>query len=50
MDLRGDKATIRWDYTQEFNMRLPDSEAYKNYDLTMDQSEDIKKVETGGSK
>ena len=50
VDLRGDKATIRWDYTQEFSMKLPDSEAFKDYDLTVDQSEDIKKVETGESK
>ena len=50
VDLRGDKATIRWDYTQEFSMKLPDSEAFKDYDLTVDQSEDIKKVETGDSK
>lgn len=31
-------------------MKLPDSEAFKDYDLTVDQSEDIKKVETGESK
>ena len=50
VNLRGDKATIKWDYTQEFSMKLPDSEAFKDYDLTVDQSEDIKKVETGESK
>jgi acetolactate decarboxylase len=50
MNLRGDKATIKWDYTQEFSMKLPDSEEFKDYDLTVEQSEDIKKVETGESK
>ena len=28
-------------------MKLPDSESFKEFDLTVDQSEDIKKVETG---
>ena len=50
VDLRSNAATVCWDYTQEFSMKLPDSEAFKDYDLTVDQSEDIKKVETGESK
>ena len=47
VDLRVDSAAIRWDYTQEFSMKLPGNEAFKGFDLTVDQSEDIKKVETG---
>ena len=47
VDLRGDNLAIRWDYTQEFSMKLPGNEAFKGFDLTVDQSEDIKKVESG---
>ena len=50
VDFRFDKASIKWDYTQEFNMKLPGSDAFNGFDLTVDQSEDIKKVETGESK
>ena len=28
-------------------MKLPGNEAFKGFDLTVDQSEDIKKVESG---
>ena len=47
VDLSCEQATVQWDHTQEFAMKLPDSESFKEFDLTVDQSEDIKKVETG---
>ncbi len=34
------------DYTDKFNMILPDNDMFKNFDLSIDQSKDIKKVET----
>ena len=33
--------------TQGFEMKLPDNEMFDGFDLTIDQSEDIKEVETG---
>ncbi len=41
-----DKADLALDYTQGFEMKLPDNEMFENFDLTIDQSEDIKEVET----
>ncbi len=41
-----DEAELSWDYTNGFQMILPDTEMFKNFDLTIDQSEDIRKVET----
>ena len=38
-------ATITWDYTDGFQMKLPDNDSFANFDLTIDQSEDIEKVE-----
>jgi len=39
-------AVLTWDDTDGFQMRLPQNEQFDRFDLTVDQSEDIKKVET----
>ena len=39
-------AVLSWDNTDGFQMLLPKNEAFDRFDLTVDQSEDIKKVET----
>ena len=39
-------AVLTWDDTDGFQMRLPQNERFDRFDLTVDQSEDIKKVET----
>ena len=46
LDLDVDKAELKIDCTNGFNMQLPDTEMFTTLDLTKDQSEDIKKVET----
>lgn len=46
LDLDIDSAQLKWDNTQGFNMLLPDTQMFPTLDLTTDQSEDIKKVET----
>ena len=45
-ELDVDKAELKIDCTQGFNMQLPDTEMFPTLDLTKDQSDDIKKVET----
>lgn len=40
-------ATLIWDDTDGFQMQLPQNEMFAGFDLTVDQSEDIQKVETG---
>ena len=40
-----DKGTAAWDDTDTFEMALPDGEMFSGFDLTIDQSEDIEKVE-----
>ena len=47
LELKFDKAELKWDYTDNFEMLLPDNEMFNSFDLTIDQTEDIKKVETG---
>ena len=47
LDLRFNEAEVKWDETAGFNMELPDDEMFNGFDLTVDQSDDIKKVETG---
>lgn len=47
LGLNIDKADLALDYTQGFEMKLPDNEMFDGFDLTIDQSEDIKEVETG---
>ena len=37
--------TITWDDTDGFEMQLPDNEMFAGFDLTIDQSEDIERVE-----
>ena len=39
-------ATLIWDDTDIFQMILPENDMFASFDLTIDQSEDIKKVET----
>ena len=46
LDLDIDSAELKWDNTPGFNMLLPDTQMFTTLDLTKDQSEDIKKVET----
>ena len=46
LDLDVDQAELKIDSTQGFNMQLPDTEMFPTLDLTQDQSDDIKKVET----
>ena len=46
LGLHIEKANIALDLTDSFEMKLPDNEMFSGFDLTIDQSEDIKKVET----
>ncbi|MBR6338029.1 MAG: acetolactate decarboxylase [Ruminococcus sp.] len=46
LDLSFDQATLSIDSTDGFNMLLPETKMFPTLDLTKDQSEDIKKVET----
>lgn len=46
LDLNVKSADIMIDYTEKFNMILPNNDMFKNFDLSIDQSKDIKKVET----
>ena len=46
LGLQMEKAEIALDITDSFQMKLPDNEMFSGFDLTIDQSEDIKKVET----
>lgn len=39
-------AVLSWDDTDGFEVRLPQNKVFAGFDLTVDQSEDIKKVET----
>lgn len=39
--------TMKWDDTDGFQMILPQNESFQNFDLTVDQSEDIEEVEKG---
>ena len=47
MELKFDEASAKWDSTSGFEMSLPDNDMFNSFDLTVDQSEDIKRVETG---
>ncbi len=38
-------ADLTWDYTEGFEMKIPDGEMFADIDLTIDQSKDIEKVE-----
>ena len=46
LGLNIDSASLAIDYTDGFKMILPDNKMFSGFDLTIDQSEDIKKVET----
>ena len=39
-------AVLTWDDTDAFQMRLPQTEAFSDFDLTVDQSKEIEKIET----
>ena len=41
-----DNAVLTWDDTDGFQTKLPQNEMFASFDLTIDQTEDIKKVET----
>lgn len=47
LDLSADTLDVSLDVTEKFSMTLPDSKTFNDLDLSIDQSEDIKKVETG---
>ena len=40
------EAVLSWDDIDGFEVKLPENEMFAGFDLTVDQSEDIKKVET----
>lgn len=46
LNLNLNDAVLMWDEIDAFQMNLPQSEMFSEFDLTIDQSEDIKKVET----
>ena len=46
LGLQIDHADISLDLTDSFEMKLPTNDMFSGFDLTIDQSEDIKKVET----
>ena len=50
LDLSAKETNVTMDRTDYFSMTLPDNEMFNEFDLTVDQSEDIKKVETGDDK
>lgn len=50
LGLSFDEATLIWDDTDAFQMLIPQNEMFAEFDLTVDQSEDIKKVETDSGK
>jgi acetolactate decarboxylase len=41
------KATVTWDYTNNFKLHLPDGDFYKTLDFSVNQDDDIKEVEQG---
>ena len=47
LDLSADVLNASIDRTDGFSMVVPDNAMFNNFDLTVDQSDDIKKVETG---
>ena len=47
LNLKFDSGELQWDYTDGFYMILPENEMFNGFDLTVDQSDDIKRVETG---
>ena len=46
LDVNIADAVLTWDDTDGFEVRLPQNEMFAGFDLTIDQSEDIKKAET----
>lgn len=42
-------AVLTWDDTDGFQMQLPQNEMFSGFDLTVDQSEDLEKIEKGQS-
>ena len=41
-----DRATLTWDDTDGFQVRLPQSECFSAFDLTVDQTREIERIET----
>ncbi|MBR1445395.1 MAG: acetolactate decarboxylase [Firmicutes bacterium] len=50
LGLEFENAKISWDNTDGFNMQLPETQMFPTLDLTIDQSEDIHKVEQADGK
>lgn len=46
LGIRITDAVLTWDATDGFQMQVPQNEMFNGFDLTVDQTEDIKKVET----
>lgn len=46
LELSVESGELTWDYTDGFFMRLPNEGPFVDFDLMVDQSEDIEKVET----
>ena len=47
LGLSVDSAELQLDYTDGFEMQLPSDDMFMGFDLTVDQSENIQRVETG---
>ena len=45
LDLHIADVTLAWDDTDAFQIKLPTTECFSDFDLTIDQSEDIEKIE-----
>ena len=45
LGLNIDEAVLKWDNTDAFQIMLPQSESFSAFDLTVDQSKDIEKIE-----
>lgn len=45
LGLHIEEAELIWDDTDAFQMNLPENEMFRGFDLTIDQSEDIEKIE-----
>lgn len=49
IDLSADVLNVSMDRTDSFSMVIPDNEMFNDFDFTIDQSDDIEKIETGRS-
>ena len=46
LDLAIEEAVITWDYTDNFEMILPDNDEFTQIDFSIDRSEDVRRAET----